>query len=744
MKGITALGELTPYEYYHRWFTKMASNRSAVVVIRKEDEEFYYSDIEGTRTQFTKEQLTEIEARYDIPISTKISYAILEQILSFLSGTKPYPRLIAPSEVPDSKQFTEIYEQAHNAVWYESKAQAGLTNALRDCITTGSGFMHTRRNNFFQESTFNVINEHIPWTDMLIDPSSRLADFSDAEMMCIVRVMPKTKAEKEYDIQLTEADCIMSDGAFMAAGYGTGQIVDPYLFPSAFSQGGYGSFKNDQYVWTRLFYEKKKVNVYISENGDVSTKRPISIMTDNPAKIELGQAIEQMMPMVEQAKQAIQESVAASQSASDQVQQSQDPTQAIQGQQQVDEQASQILEQAGQVMQQFQSMQEQFAGLPDQVPAYKMETLAGHERVIFNVERTQKKQIARILMVGQKILENDILPCTEFPIVHFSLSHLRSPNRTYSLIHYIKDEIKALNKIWANILYDMMINSRRKAIVEKDSIESVSQFESELSDNGNIVQYTANPNLPDGGRPIFMDASPINQSMVLLIDKLMSLTEYITGIFGVVQGNTQGAPDTFGGMSSLQNFGTQRVKLYGRYIEDALEILALNTVEYLQAYAPRDKVLQYFGEGNEPQEIKIMDGGNDLKFKVRVNIANNLPTARHMAAQMISTIAGQSSNPDVADLLTQYALSVMDVPEADKISKSMDVIKRLQAQLQQQAEQMQSQASTIKSLENQFQNSVIGNTISEAKQDISHQKDMAIAENKQQQSASASTPDDLF
>ncbi len=48
----------------------MASNRATVVLMRRDDEEMFFADVENTRSQFTKAQLTKIEAKYDIPIST--------------------------------------------------------------------------------------------------------------------------------------------------------------------------------------------------------------------------------------------------------------------------------------------------------------------------------------------------------------------------------------------------------------------------------------------------------------------------------------------------------------------------------------------------------------------------------------------------------------------------------------------------------------------------------------------------
>lgn len=709
----------------------MATNRSSVVPVRREDEEMYYSDIEGTRTQFTKAQLEKIAQKYDIPISTKISYAILEQVLSFLSGSKPYPKLMAPTSHPEHKQFTQLYEQAHNACWYESKANDELTHALRDAIVTGSGYLHTRKNNFFGETTFNVVTEHVPWTDVLVDPSSRKVDFSDAEMICICKVMPKTKAEKEFDVTLTEQDTIAGTVGSMASGM-SDAVDDPYLYPASSSFGGYGNFKNDDYVWMRIFYEKKNVNLYVSESNDLASKRPVPVQIPNPEKQELEQALIQSQQQLEQAAAAAQTALDVSAQAKEEVQTSPDPNAAIAQNDAITAGNQQVAAEAQQMVMQVQAMKEAYVQMPDEVTAYNMVTLSGEEKVVRQVERIKRKQIVAVLMVGNQILEDDILPCQEFPIVHLCLSHNKSPNKTYGLMHYIKDVVKAMNKYWASMIYDMQINSNRKILAPTGAIENITQWENTWAEPGAVNTWEPNEALKDGGKPEVMEASPMNQGMVQIITMLTSLAEYITGIFGVMQGNNDGAPTTASGTSSLQNFGSQRVKLYGRYIENALQQLALVTIEYLQAFAPKDKILQYFDDANNPQEITMLDGGQDIKFKVRVNIANNLPTARQMAAQLLATISGQTANPQVADLLIQNALEIMDIPEADKIRKDMDVLKNMQAQLEQVQQQLDEQTSRNKALENQNIQQSMSNNIDLAKKDIDHSKEMAVSQIEQQ------------
>jgi hypothetical protein len=215
---------------------------------------------------------------------------------------------------------------------------------------------------------------------------------------------------------------------------------------------------------------------------------------------------------------------------------------------------------------------------------------------------------------------------------------------------------------------------------------------------------------------------------------LKQLVEYVTGIHGIMQGNNNGATSTFGGIQSLQNFGTQRIKLYSRNIENALSDLAYTTVTYLQHYAPVDKVLTYFDDNGDSSEIRILNDFKDVQFKVRVDITNSLPTQRQAAVQLLGNITQTTQDPQVGKLLTELMLQYMDMPEGNEILKKINTVENLQAQLQQLQTQLEQSDSLNKTLEhnlNQVKTSNQSQVEAEkAKGDIKAEKAKAVAEIK--------------
>lgn len=693
----------------------------------KEDHELYYSDVEGTRTQFTTEQLNFIKDRYDIPISTKVSWAIIEQMIAFITGAKPSPRLLAAAGV--TEDFTHMYEQAIVASLYESHFNRELTMAVRDTFAGGIGWLYVRPNDFFSETTFGVVGEYKPWAQVFVDPHARKPDFSDAEYMCVVDVLPRGKAERRYDITIPEEDVTSFAPDIM---WGVDMNVIPIVAGWPFDTGMTAN-KRDRYVWVREFFSKQQVNVYISDTGVVSSKKPKPINIPNPEKQTLAEQIAQMQQQmqqgIQQAKQSTQTMAGAQQDLSTPGIPQQAPIASIQGSQREWDQQREHLDQ---MTAELQDAQMQYAAMPDLIPAYEIETLGGESSVCRNYFKRNQKMVKRWLLVNNRLIEQNIIPCDEYPLVPFTMSIGNRPDKIYGVMHYIKDIVKALNKFWSLLIFDMQTSAHRKVLYPKGSIVDPSKAEKEWSKPSAFIEYIPNPELPNGGQPTITDGSQLNPAIERILGLLQNLLEYITGISSIVQGQaTSATPDSFGGIQTMQSFGTQRIKLYSRWLEDAMERFTYVYVSYLQAYAPKDKVLTYLDDNGDQQEIKLLETSEDFRFKVRVNMTSALPTARAMAAQLLGVLGGQTKDPHVQQLLTQYMIEYLDLPESQKIRGEVDAVKNLSAQLEQLQGQVEDLSSQNKQLQQQIFQKNLEVDYAKAKAKLNAEFEIASAEAEQ-------------
>jgi len=691
------------FDFWKNWHWKMSSSSTAARVYKKEDEDFYFADVDGTRTQLTKDQLSEVKKKYDIPISSKLSYAIIEQILSMLTGTKPYPKLLATTGSDEEILFTEIYEKIFNGIWYESEGNLQLTLAIRDCLMAGEGYIHVRKSNFWNESSFNVIHEYVPWNQVYIDPNSKKSDYSDAEMICIAKIISKDKAETEYDTVIPKEDCITKDNGW-GMGIEFGQLELPYYtWSSQYTKG------SDTFVWIREFYRKKNTWVYITDDGKTGSKRPVATEIPNQEKIALKQQIDQMTAELAQLEQQGGQLAETADQMGKLAIQQEDAESAVQGAGESQQGMQEANAQAQQLSDVLKQALVQFMHMPDTVPGYLFTDLGGNESMVETYQKLKKKHIVRCLTVGNKIYEREILKADEYPVVAFNISHNKSPNRVYSMTHWIKDIIKALNKFWSIAIYDAQLHGQRKVIMEQSTVVDLEKWQNDWAMPGAVLTYKLNPTLSDGGKPMIMEPAPLNQAYTQLLVLLQQLAEYITGIFSVMQGNNQGSiPDTMGGIQSMQAAGGQRIKLYSRFFEVPLQQLAYVTVCYAQQYTPRDTVLKYFDENGDGAEVKVLEGGSDIKFKVRTQLTANLPTTQLLAAQLMSSVSGQTKNPAVADLLTKQMIKNLNMPDGDKLIKDIDTVTMMQNEISQLQGQLQDATSKLNMMQNNQASAEIG------------------------------------
>jgi hypothetical protein len=706
---------MTKAERYLEFYRIAHSVREKYYTEKKNNEEFYYNDVDGTFSEFNLNQKATIDDSFGIPISTKLCYPIIEQLLSFITGAKPFPRLLSSS--PNTAEYTEAYQQAYHGVWYESHSDDELKNAIKDMLVTGSGYLRVRKNNFFNETTFNVIHEYLPWKHVLVDPLSEKSDLSDARFIIVAKKILQAKAEEEYGVKIdySNSDTLQypvedDDSEYPSFGYGSDENFD----------------KEHRFVRLIEMFLKKEIYVYVSDKGEVGTKRPTPIDMPNPRKLALNRQLEQLYQqegmVAQQGEQLAQQKDSYDkETAYGLLAQPEEYAQEEAGEMQVTEQMD---SQMTAVNNQIQMLELAMAQEPDTVPGYRMVTERGNVIETLAVTKLKKKRIERVLIVGDKIVESEILISDKYPIIHLCIQHRRNPYKTYGMIHYIKDMVKAMNKMWYSMLYDMAVSNSPKVLYAEGTIEKIADTETAYATPHAWIKYVPDPSLPNGGMPTVIPPSPVSQATVYVLQSLQQLIEYISGMFGVVQGNGDSAPSTFSATQSLQNFGTQRAKLYSRSLERALEDLAYTTVVYLQRYAPRDKVLMYLDDNGDAQEVMLMDNKEDLQFKVRVEITSSLPTFQQASAQLLGNIAQTAGDPNLQALLTKFYLDVVDIPQGKEWSQKLDIIAQMQSQLEELQTALKEKDGMMKSMENNLAQKEIANKVSTAVQKAQSQIDL--------------------
>lgn len=689
-------------ENINKKFYRAYSARTHYYLAKKNWEELYYNDVEGTLSQFTKKQQEAIAATYNIEISTKVAYAIIEQALSLVTASDPFPNLLSADET--TEDVTTAYTKAHHGSWYESKASYELVRALRDMFVVGHGLIRVRTNDFFNETTFNTIYEYLDWKSFVCDPEARKPDLSDATYMFITKVMRKERAEKEYEIDLSRYKITNE--------FSTLQWYDH-------TDDFYGSLfykdheEGDEPVLLKEYFEKVEITVYIGSEGEISLKKPRQTTLPNPEKMAL--AVEYQSLMEEYSAQ-VENANTVDEGPAETID-DEDFEQSMQQYQQRESQRDADATTNEELGEQLDRMQRMLEDMPDTVKGYLLTTEKGDVVEAYEVNRIKRKRIRRVLLVGDTIVDDAYLPGENYPIIFFPFMHYNSPNRCFGMMHTIGDMQKALNRLWSMLLNEMQTNGLAKVLYPKGAIVDPHSVESAWALPGAFIAYEPNPSLPDGGKPEVVVPPPMNSTLQYLLQTIITTIEYVTGINALLQGQADPNQQTMGGTQSLQNYGSQRLKLYARQLERPLEMLALVGVTFLQRYAPRDKVLRYFDKDGNVDSVVLMEDSEDLQFKVRVDVGSTIATTRQMAHQLLATIAGQTGNPQVADMLVQHALEIMDLPQGKRWAEEINTIKQLQQQVQELGQQLDEAQKQNKSLENNMQQKTMAAKVDSAVKD---------------------------
>lgn len=160
--------------------------------------ELFYKDVDGTKSQFSKDNLDAIKNTYNIPISINVVYPTIDQMVAFLAGGKPSVRImpVGPADKDKAYKLQEIW----SAIWYRSDSIQKNKFALLDTMVTGSGWLMPEASTFYNRSPLGVTINHIPYDIVFPDRRARNWDYSDAEYMMISKELSLEKIKKVFGI----------------------------------------------------------------------------------------------------------------------------------------------------------------------------------------------------------------------------------------------------------------------------------------------------------------------------------------------------------------------------------------------------------------------------------------------------------------------------------------------------------------------------------------------------------------
>ena len=311
--------------------------------------------------------------------------------------------------------------------------------------------------------------------------------------------------------------------------------------------------------------------------------------------------------------------------------------------------------------------------------------------------------------LGYKI----IYPIKNYNIVPLVYDHLDSP---YPLgrVWYLYPLQRALNKFMMIALINGSLMNSMRVIYEKDSIPDIDEWKRNFARPGAMLPWQQS--IPGMTKPpTILESKPLTEAWLTMPRYITYIMEYVTGIFGIMMGDNQNAPDVFSTVASLQSAGGGKIKRRLAHSDAALSKVGQITGEFYKEYAPPNGfsiAIDENGEMKEAQKYNVLqmddkkqifiDPNTDLSigFKdVRFTTQNSTGFESGTEAALMTNLATQLKVPQLLPAI----LKRINIPDVDKIISDIDIVNQQGATIEQLQKMVGELDSKSKILANQVQ-----------------------------------------
>jgi len=347
----------------------------------------------------------------------------------------------------------------------------------------------------------------------------------------------------------------------------------------------------------------------------------------------------------------------------------------------------------------------------------ELEQLAKNGHVSFKKER--RLYLTEYTAIGGLGFKK-VYPISQHNIVPFVYDHRDTPY-PYGRMWYLYPLQRALNKAVMSTVLNMSILNNVKIMAERKTIVNKEEFKYNASTPGVIIEYDV-PVQGFSQPPQIIKSDPMGEQYFAFPKYLIYMMEYISGISGVMQGDSSNAPDTFSTVASLSSAGGMKIKRRMAYADAALSIVGQVTADFYKNYAPVNGASSIMETGKEDEKLlaynkllvtRFRDEKGDLKFDLKIDPMTDLSrgfrkvrfTSQSSSgyesatqAQVLMLLATQMKVPQLIPMI----LELLNIPKADKVIASIDQTNQLSQQVKQLSSQLEQGGRDAKIRDNQI------------------------------------------
>ena len=639
-----------------RLFKDYSKKRDSWAQQAKEDKEFRLG------RQWTKEQSEILEGRGQAPIVVNRIHPAVETAKAMLTTNRPSFRC-APREDSDRK-VANVMSALLSYMYDISDGRTVIRQAIDDYYVMGVGYINVYQDPMRDMGKGEVCMHDVDPLDVYVDPNSRDRFFDDAENVIVSRLFSRDQAKRLYPKYKKQIDKASSEQDFNMPE--TGRDNESRVF-----------FPED----VGLLHEQSE---YIR-----GYERYYKIEVEKTRTYESFSGKEELLDE-EEFKQYIQK-----------------PAWIIEGQPVVDpEQAEQLI---AQVMMQYEMQKEQAMGAQQQqmdaagmtadmemppvdIPEPQIEQTDYQGLILKKLIEIVKIKVCRIkqcIIMGETYLYSRILPIEHYPVVPICNLHTRTPYPT-SDVRMVKGLQEYINKTRSLIIAHATTSTNTKILVPEGSVD-MKDFEEKWAQPGVAIPYD-----PTDGAPVTVQPSPLPNELYQNETTAKNDIDHQLGLYEMMMGNSQAAPQTYKATISLDEFGQRKIKSKLTDIEQALVRVGQVAIPLMQQLYSIQKTFRVVNPNNSMSEyvvnkrlyddktgeIQVINDITVGAYDVVVVSGSTLPTNRYAELEFYMD-AYQKGLVD-----RQEVLKKTEVFDIEGVMQRTDEIQKLQSMVKQQQEQI--------------------------------------------------------
>ena len=623
----------------------------------KEDKEFRLGK------QWTAKQREVLEGRGQAPIVINRVHPAVESAKAMLTANRPSFRA-APREDSDNKT-ANVMSALLTYMYDISDGRSVIRQAVDDYYVMGMGFIHVYQDPMMDMGKGEVCFHDVDPLDVYVDPNSRHKLFDDAENIIISKLFTKDQAKQLYPMYAKAIDNANSDSGnkvdFNAPG--TEREDDGEVsFPE-----DVGRVNNQEYIRGYERYYKVDVTEYrtyekFSGKEELLSEEQYEVYSERPAWVMQGQILtdgEKVAQIYKQLQMQRQEIIA--------------------------QKIQELVQAAG------YSEEEAIALAEDEVPQIEYQELSYADLMFqgqIDVVKISSKKVQVCVIMGETKLYSRILPLDKYPIIPIMNVHTRTPYPV-SDVRMIKGLQEYINKTRSLIIAHATTSTNTKILVPEGSVD-MKDFEEKWAQPGVAIPYD-----PTDGAPMPVQPTPLPNELYQNELTAKNDIDHALGLYEMMMGNSQAAPQTYKATISIDEFGQRKMKSKLADIEASLTRVGQVSVPLIQQLYTTEKIFRIVQPNNslseytinkklvddKTGEIKIMNDITVGKYDIVVVSGSTLPNNRYAELEFYM----DAYQKGIID--RQEVLKKTEVFDMEGVLERTDIIAKLQQQLEQSKEE---------------------------------------------------------